>query len=255
MGRRLAPGGHELPDEVGELLGAVRVPPGCLQQAVERDVGDRSAGLLEAPPDEGCEFAARDRPDLELLRAAPERLVLVVEDALEQVALAAEVDMADLGLGLEDGAHQVREVPVERKDLLELVEDEHHAPLALDGELARQFEQALDRLVDVRFPPSGLEAETEAAVARINLERRPDPEAAEEVGGTLEAALGGRRDLGMDRLRERGREAFLRQGLHQVAVADECLLADHLLGGPQDERRLAGAARRRARSGRCACPR
>src|SRR5207244_12172515 len=88
----------------------------------------------------------------------------------------------------------------------------------------------------------GLEAEAEAAVARIDLEGRPDPEAAEEVGRALEAALGRRRDLCVDRLGERRREAFLRRRLHQVAIADERLLPDRILGGPQHERRLAVAA-------------
>ena len=58
--------------------------------------------------------------------------------------------MRDLRLLLEDGAHEVGEVAVERDDLLELVEDEHGAAFALGGDPAREREQSLDRVVDGR---------------------------------------------------------------------------------------------------------
>ena len=238
-GRGLAAGGHELPHEVGQLLGAVRVPAGHLEEPVEAFVGDALARRGEALAEEGRERRRRDRPDLELLRTAPERLVPVVEDPLEQVPLAAQVDVAHLGLGLEDGAHQVREPLVEGDDLLELVEDDHHAPLALGGQLAEQLEQPLDRVVDVGPAAADLEAEAQRAVARVDLDRRPDAQAAEELGRTLERLTDRRGDVRVDRLRQRRRQALLRRRLHQVAVADQRLATHRLLCSAQHQRRLA----------------
>ena len=153
--------------------------------------------------------------------------------------LLPEVDVAHLGLGLEDGAHQVREPLVERDDLLELVEDDHHAPLALGGQLAEQLEQPLDRVVDVGPAATDLEAEAQRAVARVDLDRRPDAQAAEELGRTLERLTDGRGDVGVDRLRQRRRQALLRRRHHQVAVADQHLPTHRLLCSAQHQRRLA----------------
>jgi len=239
-----AAGRDELPREVGELLRSVRVAARRGQEPVEGLVRDRLAALLEPLRDEALELDRRDHPDLDLLRAAPELLVLVLEDALEQVPLAAQVDVADLGLGLEDRAHQVREALVEGEDLLELVEDDHDAALALGRELAELLEELLDRLVEVAFAAAGAEGEAEGAVARVDLDRRADAEVAEELGGLLERVADGRRDVRVDGLGERGREALLRRGLHEVDVADEELLGERRLGRLQDERRLAVAAGR-----------
>ena len=57
--------------------------------------------------------------------------------------------MRDLGLLLEDRAHQPRQPRVDVDDLLELVEHERDLALAVGAELGRQLEQALDRRVDV----------------------------------------------------------------------------------------------------------
>ena len=89
-----------------------------------------------------------------------------------------------------------------------------------------------------------LKAKRSGAVARVDLDRRADAQAAEELGGLLERVADGRRDVRVDGLGERGREALLRRGLHEVDVADEELLGDRRLGRLQDERRLAVAARR-----------
>jgi hypothetical protein len=151
------------------------------------------------------------------------------------VALAAQVDVAHLGLSLEDGAQQVREALVEREDLLELVEDDHDAAPPLRRELAEQLEQPLDRVVDVLLPPTGLEAEAQAAVGRIDIHDRDDPKPAEEVRRPLERLADGRGDVCVNRLRERGCEALLRRRLHQVAVADERLLLQSLLGGAEHQ--------------------
>ena len=167
-----APAADELPREVRQLLGRVRVSVRRGQEPLERLVVDPLPGGAEALADEECELLRLNHPDLELLRAAPERLVAVAEDSLQQVALAAEVHVADLRLRLEDRAHQVREPPVEREDLLELVEDDRDASLALCGELADELEQSLDRVVDVGSPPTRLEREPQGAVARVDLDRR-----------------------------------------------------------------------------------
>ena len=57
--------------------------------------------------------------------------------------------MRDVGLLLEDRAHQLREIAVDLDDLLELVEHERDAAPALGGELAGSCEQPLERRVDV----------------------------------------------------------------------------------------------------------
>ena len=67
--------------------------------------------------------------------------------------------MRDLGLLLEDGPHQLREIGVDVDNLLELVEDEDDLALALGGQLAGQLEQALDRRVDVLLRVARVEAE------------------------------------------------------------------------------------------------
>jgi hypothetical protein len=220
------------------------VPAGRAEEPVDSGVVERLAGRREALAQERRELRRRDRPDLEPLGAAPERLVLVVEDPLEDVALAAQVDVPDLGLRLEHRAHQVRELAVERDDLLELVQHEDDAPLSLGGELGRELEQPLDRVVDVLLAAAGGEAEAKRSVGRVDLHRRNDPEATEEARGLLERLVDGRGDVRVDRLRERGREPLLRRRAHEVAVADEHLLPQRLLGRAQDERRLAVAPRR-----------
>ena len=128
---------------------------------------------------------------------------------------------AHLGLLLEDRPHQVRVGAVERDDLLELVEDEHGAPLALGGDLARKCEQRLDRVVDRRALPAAVEDKPKAPVDRIDLHRRRDAETAEEPRRLLDRLPGGSLEIAVDRLREGGREALLRRRPHQVAVADE----------------------------------
>ena len=107
------------------------------EQALKPSLADSFTGLCEALPDEGSKLGRRDHADLELLGAAPERFILVVEDTLEDVALAAEVDVAHFRLGLEYRTHQVRESAVERDHLLEFVENDHDPALAATRPLAR----------------------------------------------------------------------------------------------------------------------
>src|SRR6185295_9393567 len=132
-----------LQEEVAELLRGVRVPARDREDLRDDGRVDPAAGVGEAPLDEVAERPGRDRAELELLGAAPERLVLVVEDPLHHVALAAEVEVRDLGLLLQDGPQQLRELRVELDDLLELVEDQERGPLALGGDLRDELEQAL----------------------------------------------------------------------------------------------------------------
>ena len=137
------------------------------ERGVEHAVDDLR---IDAPPrarelrvDVAAEERRRDHAELHLLRTAPERLVLVVEDPLEHVALAPEVDVRDVGLHLEDGAHEPREVGIDVDDLLELVEDERDLPSALGGELARQLEEPLERRVEVLRLSPRVEGEAELA--------------------------------------------------------------------------------------------
>ena len=120
-------GGRLLPGEVAELLGGVGVPGRDREDRVEPVGRDHAAGAVEAAADVAAEVLRVDHAELDLLGAAPERLVGVAEDAPHHVALGAEVDVRDLGLGLEDRAHQPRQLRVDVGDLLELVEHERDA--------------------------------------------------------------------------------------------------------------------------------
>src|SRR5439155_26354076 len=97
--------GRLLPEEVAELLRRVGMPMSCVQHPLDRVWLDRAARLRELRLDEAAEERRRDDAELHLLGTAPERLVLVGEDALEHVPLAAQVDVSDLWLPLEDRAH------------------------------------------------------------------------------------------------------------------------------------------------------
>ena len=188
-----------------------------LEQAGERVVVDRLLGLLEAVAQEAGELGRRDRTDLETLGAAPERLVRVVEDPLEDVPLAPEVDVRHLGLLLEDRPHQVGVVAVDRDDLLELVEHEGGAAAPLGGDLAGKHEERLDRVVDRGPAPARVEDEAQAPVDRVDLHRRRDAEPAEEPRRPLDRLAGGRLQVAVDGLGEGGGEALLRRRPHQVA--------------------------------------
>src|SRR5436190_198289 len=90
-----------LPKEVRELLGRVRVAAGARDQGGSC-VADVTSARAEPLGDELGERTGRDRAQLDRLRAAPKRLVFVVEDPLHDVAPAAQVDVRHLGLELED---------------------------------------------------------------------------------------------------------------------------------------------------------
>ncbi len=102
---------------------------------------------------------AGSAPSVDLLGAAPEWLVLVVEDPLHHVTLAAEVDVRDLGLLLKDRAHQLQQAGVDLGDLLELVEHERDAPVAFGGKASGEREQPFERGVDVLPARARVEAE------------------------------------------------------------------------------------------------
>jgi hypothetical protein len=156
------------------------------EEAGEGGISDLAARLLESCADEGGELVGRDHPDLHPSGAAPEGLVAVAEDPVEDVTAAPEIDVAHLALALEDRAHHVREVLVEAQDLLELVEDEDHAPLAFDRQLGRELEEPLDRLVDVGPAPGALEPEAKRSVDRVDLDRRENTQSAKQVRGALD---------------------------------------------------------------------
>ena len=236
--------GHFLPGEVGELLRRVRMSVGELEQPRERVVVDAAVTRLESRAHEGPELVDVDPSELDLLRAAPERLVAVVEDRPQHVAAAAEIDMAYLALRLEDRPHHVRQRVVDPHDLLELVEHEHDATVALGGDLGGQLEQPLDRRVDVRASSDRLERESDTAVLGIELDRRPDPQPAHDGPGPLEEPLHGREEVVDDRLGERCGQPHLRRRAHQVAVRDEDVVGEDVLRGAEHERGLAVASRR-----------
>ncbi len=75
-----------LPEEVEQLLRGVGVPAGGVQHAGARRGVERLAGAGKPLHGVAFERLPRDRAQLALLGAAPEGLVLVVEDALDHVA-------------------------------------------------------------------------------------------------------------------------------------------------------------------------
>ena len=100
-------------------------------------LGHALIGCVEPLLDEPLEELGLDRADLHHLRAPIEGLVLVVEQAPHHVALAAGVDVGDVGLLLEDGTHECRQPRVDVRDLLELVEVERDRLLLLGRQLRR----------------------------------------------------------------------------------------------------------------------
>ena len=83
--------------------------------------------------------------------------------------------MGDLGLALEDGAHQPRQMTVDVRDLLELVQHEHDPPLPVGAQLSRQLEQPLQRRVDVRAAVPDVEPEGHGGVVGVERDARRDP--------------------------------------------------------------------------------
>src|ERR1700733_54980 len=178
-------GGCFLPEEVAQLLGRVWVAVGRLEDGCDGGRCDRLTRPLELPLDVLTERLWIDRTELDLLRATPERLVLVTENVLHHLALATEVDMCDLWLLLEHGAHQAWEVRIDVDDLLKLVQYQHDGALALAGELPRQLEQPLQCCVDVLFAPARIEAEAQRAILWIDRDGGRDPQALEDAQSLL----------------------------------------------------------------------
>ena len=96
-------------------------------------------------------------------------------------ALATQVDVGDVRLGLEHRTHERGEVWVELEDLLELVKDDAAAPVAFRRQLRGELEELLQRRVDVVLRVAGPEAEAERAVHRVDGHHRDDPQAAEDL--------------------------------------------------------------------------
>src|SRR6202011_3254323 len=96
-----------LPEEIAELLGGVRMTVRDPEHEVDHVCADGPSGLRKPGLDESAEVACRDRAQFHRLGAAPKGLVRVIEDPLHRVALAAEIDMRDLGLLLKDGTHDL----------------------------------------------------------------------------------------------------------------------------------------------------
>src|SRR4051812_11994534 len=235
--------GRLLPEEVAQLLRRVRVAAGDVHDGVDHGRVGLAVRRREALGDERAEQRGRDDAELELLGAAPEGLVGIVEDPLHHVAPAAEVEVRDVGLLLKDRAQKLRQVRIERDDLLELVEDEQRAPLALGGDLGDELEQAFERRVDVGGRMGGAEREAQRAGVRVDRHGRDDPQPAEDPRG--EALRPGQRagDVLVDGGRELLGELLLRRRAHEVDLRHEHLLAHEALLDAVDERRLAEPAR------------
>jgi hypothetical protein len=94
---------------------------GPLEELVDDFRREFASAVAKSLGEERRELGGRDRAELDWLRAAPKRLVLVVEDPLHDVALAAEVDVRDLGLELKHRPHQLGQTGIDLDRFLELV--------------------------------------------------------------------------------------------------------------------------------------
>ena len=230
--------GGLLPEEVAELLGRVGVAAGAGEQLLEGLGADLLVRPEEALADEAGEALGIDELELDLLRAVPEGLVDVVEEALHHVAAAAEVDVGDLGLLLEHRPQQLRQPWVERLHLLELVEDQRHPPALAGPELGRELQQALERRLEVGRRVVDSEGEVVGAALRVDRDPGGDPQVAERGQRPLLDARSGGRDVLVDRGGELLRQLRLRRRGHQVDVGDEHVVADELLHRFPHQRRL-----------------
>jgi hypothetical protein len=129
--------------------------------------------------------------------------------------------MCDVGLQLEDGAHETGQVGIDVDDLLELVEDERNLASALGSELARQLEKPLDGRVEVLRLPPRVEGEAELARVRVDRHDRRDPQPREDAQA-LASPEERRGEVVVDRLRELLRA--VRRGV-VMRLRDEDVLA------------------------------
>src|SRR4051794_25153830 len=231
-----------LPEEVAELLGRVWVAFGVVEHAGDGLRGERLAGGVETVDEKGREGGRPDRAQLDRLRAAPKRFVLVVEQSLHDVPPAAEVDVGDLRLLLEHRPHQVRQQGVDLDHLLELVHNERGPALSAARQLTGEAQEPLQGGVDVRRALAGAEAERVRAVLRVDRHRRLDLETAERSEGGLFDALQGRRDLLEDGAGEGGGQPLLGRRGHQIHLSHQHAVRTHRLDRAPGERRLSQPA-------------
>jgi hypothetical protein len=201
------------------------------------------AAVFKALDDEGGERFDRDHPQLHRLGAAPERLVGVVEDALHDVVLAAEVHVGDLRLALENRAQELGQGGIDIDDLLELVDDEGDTAAPGAAELGGKLQQPFQGGIDLGGPLGDAEAEGEAAIVGIDVDRRLNLQATKRRKRLLSNPLQRRGDLLVDRPRQGRGEALLGRGGHQVDLGDQHPLPRQGIGGAPDQGGLAAAAR------------
>jgi hypothetical protein len=200
------------------------------------------AGLLELRERVRREEVRRDHVQLDLLRASPERLVLVAEDLAHHVPFAAEIDVSHVGLFLEDRPHELDEAGVDVHHLLKLVQNQHHAPVAIGGDPTEHREELLERRIDVLVSGAGIETERHGAVIRIDGDRGREAQAGEDLQSLLRIPQTCGQIL-VDGPRQFGGELVLGRRPHQVNLSDEDVFPDQLLGHAPHERGLAVAPR------------
>src|SRR5689334_10657810 len=149
--------------------------------------------------------------------------------------------MGDLRLPLKDGAQELGQVGVDRNDLLELVHDQGDAMATRPTQLGGQFEQPLERRVDISRSLGHAEAEGERAIVGVDVDRRLNLQPTKRSEGALAHPLDGGGDLLVDRSREGGGEALLAGRRHQVDLDDEYALRGEGARCPPNERGLAKA--------------
>src|SRR5215211_6221753 len=120
------------------------MPLGELQDLPDRCAFKLLPGIPKPLGDESRKRLFGDRVELDLLGAPPERLVLIVEDPLHEMALASEVDVGDLRLLLKHRSHEIGKLGVEIHDLLELINDQSGPVAPFGRELSRQLEETLE---------------------------------------------------------------------------------------------------------------
>src|SRR5579885_1217688 len=140
---------RETPGKVTEFLRVVRVAIGHVEDGGNRLVRNALSRLGTPLSNEQRKVAASDGMQDDGLRHFVEGMVTLGKDRFHEVPLAAEEDVGNLSLHLEDSAHQAGKVLIDLDNLLELVKDHGHTLMALASDLARQAEQLLNRAVEI----------------------------------------------------------------------------------------------------------
>ena len=160
----------------------------------------------------------------------------------QQVLTATEVHVHDIGLELEARAHPRGQVWIESDDILKLIQHRHGLAFATRSYLLREFEKAVDRVVDVGRTRRCGKLERWRAVL-IESDLRPQRQILEEVAGAVHGSLDRRREAVIQGVGELVGEALFCRRPQNVDVGDQDVLLADPVEHDGDQRGLAEPAR------------